>query len=355
MNLQNLTSQATELLKNLISTQSYSGEEDKTAGLIETFLAEQGANPYRLGNNVYAYNHGFDESKPTILLNSHHDTVKAQQSWTKDPFNPEVDGDKLYGLGSNDAGGALVSLLAAFIALNETGNLPYNLVFLASAEEESSGKNGVAKAVPELGKIDLGIIGEPTEMQMAVAEKGLMVLDCIARGKSGHAARNEGENAIYKAMPDIEWFRTYQFPKVSETLGKINMAVTQIEAGYQHNVTPDQCKFVVDVRTHDQYTNQEVVDIIKQHVDCEVHPRSLRLNPSFIPMDHPLVARGFELGLSHFGSPTLSDQSLMEGFPTIKIGPGQSKRSHTPDEFIYLSEIEQGIKVYIELLKDLNI
>lgn len=351
--LNTLSNKAIELLKELISIQSYSGEEDKTADLIEKYLKEHGFHPQRKENNVWAWASEKDETKPTLLLNSHHDTVKATSKWSFDPFTPTVENGKLIGLGSNDAGGPLVSLLHTFVHLAKTEQ-SYNLVFLASAEEETSGKQGVPIVLSELGNIDLGVVGEPTSMDMAIAERGLIVLDCTAHGKSGHAARAEGENALYKAMKDIEWFQKYEFEHISEVLGKVNMTVTQIEAGSQHNVVPDECHFVVDVRPNEYYSNNEVVEEIKKNVDCEVNPRSLNLNASGISEEHPVVKKGEKLGIKTYGSQTMSDQVHMP-FSCIKIGPGDTHRSHTADEFIYLKEIEEGIENYIELLNGLEI
>ena len=344
-----LFQKALELLKQLISTPSFSGSEEGTALLIEHFMQGENIPFKRKGNNIWAKNKFFDPAKPTILLNSHHDTVKPNRSYTNDPFLPLVKDGKLYGLGSNDAGGALVALLTAFLNYYTRDDLAFNLIFAASAEEENSGHNGIEAILPDLGKIDLAIVGEPTQMHLAIAEKGLLVLDCVAYGKSGHAARDEGENALYKALPDIEWFRSYQFPKTSETLGTIKMSVTQIQAGSQHNVVPDTCRFTVDVRCTDAYTLEEILDIIRKHVHCEVTPRSLRMRPSSISAEHPIVKAGIHLGRSIYGSPTTSDQALMP-FPSVKTGPGDSARSHTADEFIYLHEIEEGIQLYIRLL-----
>lgn len=341
------------MLKRLITTQSFSKEEDEVAQIMSDYLSENGLEVQRQDNNVWCCAQPKDPGKPTILLNSHLDTVRPSSKWSYDPFGAIIEGDKLIGLGSNDAGGPLVALMATFLSLKDEV-LPYNLVFAATAEEEISGSNGVASILPQLGSIDLGIVGEPTQMQMAVAEKGLMVLNCEAHGKTGHAARDEGENALYKAIQDIEWFRSYQFEKVSPHLGSVKMTVTQIEAGSQHNVVPDSCKFVVDVRLNECYSNKELHHIIEQHVGCDVKARSFRLNSSFIPMDHPLVKKGIEIGLSYYGSPTTSDQAVMD-FTTIKIGCGDSARSHTPDEYIYLSEIESGVDIYLKLLKDLNL
>jgi acetylornithine deacetylase len=308
------------LLKNLIATPSLSRQEEQTATLLRQFFEARQIPTQSKGHNVWALNRHFDASKPNILLNSHHDTVKANADWKRDPHGAEVDGDKIYGLGSNDAGGALVSLMATFLHYYERSDLPWNLILAATAEEEVSGANGVASILPELGEIALGIVGEPTQMKMAIAEKGLMVLDCTARGQSGHAARNEGENAIYKALQDIQWFQSYRFEKESEFMGPVRMSVTQIEAGTQHNVVPDRCRFVVDVRTNEWYSNREAFTIIDQHTQCEVKARSFRLNSSRLPPDHPIVKRGLALGLRYYGSPTLSDQALMS-FPSLKIGP----------------------------------
>lgn len=341
-----------ELLSKLIGIPSLSGEEDKTAQLIEDFLSEQKIDCQRIHNNVIARNKHFDPEKPTILLNSHLDTVKPNASWKKDPFTPVVFDGKLYGLGSNDAGGPLVSLIAAFIHFYDHENLKYNLLLAASAEEEISGKNGIELIIPQLGEIDFAIVGEPTKLAMAVAEKGLMVLDCVAKGKSGHAAREEGENAIYKAIPDIVWFQNYRFDKKSDLLGEIKMSVTVIEAGTQHNVVPDACRFLVDLRSTDAYTNEEILQIIKAHVSCEVKARSTRLQPSGLPEVHVLRKCAAELKIKTFGSPTLSDQALMP-FPSVKMGPGDSARSHTADEYIGLQEIRDGIDMYIKLLNKL--
>lgn len=352
-NTESYTTQAIELLKQLISIESLSRKEDKAADLMENFLKKKGFSVNRKGNNVWVWAQAKDSNKPTILLNSHIDTVKPSSKWTYPPFEPTVKGDFLYGLGSNDAGGPLVSLLATFLLLAEKEQ-PYNLVYTATAEEEISGANGVAIILDELGSVDLGIVGEPTDMQMAIGEKGLLVLDCEAKGKAGHAARNEGVNAIYEAIHDIEWFRSYQFPKVSDLFGPVKMTVTQIEAGSQHNVMPDTCKFVVDVRVNEKYSNLQVVDIIQSHVKCHVTPRSTRLNSSSISMEHPVVKKGLQLGRTCYGSPTTSDQALMN-FTTLKMGPGHSGRSHTADEYIKLSEIKEGVEIYYALLNDLKL
>lgn len=341
---------AIELLKQLIAIPSFSKEEDKTADTIEDFLKSKKIKTHRKLNNVWAYNKHFEITKPTILLNSHHDTVKPNAGYTLNPFEAIEKEGKLYGLGSNDAGGALVSLLATFIYFYEAKDLNYNLIYAATAEEEISGTNGVECILKDLGKIEFGIVGEPTQMHLAIAEKGLMVIDCIAHGKSGHAAREEGENAIYNAIKDIEWFRTFQFPKASETLGPIKMSVTIIHSGQQHNVVPDKCEYTVDIRLTDAYTNEEIINIIKENVSSTITPRSTRLKSSSIPKEHPIVKAGVNMGRNTYGSPTTSDKALMN-FPTLKIGPGDSARSHTADEFIYLYEIKEGIMIYINMLK----
>ncbi len=344
--------QTISLLQALISTPSFSREEDKTASIIDHFLQKNGISTHRQGNNVWAKNVHFDEGLPTILLNSHHDTVKPVKAWTRDPFSADIVDGKLYGLGSNDAGGCLVALIATFCQFYDK-KLSFNLVLLASAEEEISGRGGVEAVLPDLPPITVGIVGEPTLLQMAVAEKGLMVMDGIARGKAGHAAREEGINALYIALEDIVFLRNFQFDKKSDLLGAVKMSVTQIEAGTQHNVVPDECHFVVDVRTNECYTNEEIWTIVKKNLRSDITPRSMRLNSSKISLEHPLILRGLTLGLSHYGSPTLSDQALMN-FPTLKIGPGDSARSHTADEFIFLTEIEAGMKIYTQLLTDLR-
>lgn len=344
-----LVDESIVLLRNLISIPSFSREEDKTAQAIEAFLQERTLKTFRKENNIWAFNKFYDLAKPTILLNSHHDTVKPNSGYTRDPFSADLEGDKLYGLGSNDAGGSLVSLAAAFLHFYEQQDLKYNLCLALTAEEEISGKNGLELILPELGELEFGIVGEPTQMQMAIAEKGLLVLDCTVYGKAGHAARDEGENAIYKALKDIEWFRTYEFAKKSELFGPVKMSVTIIEAGSQHNVVPATCKFTVDVRVTDAYRNEEVLRIIRQHVNCDVNPRSTRLKPSSISPDHPIVKAGLALGRETYGSPTTSDQALLD-IPSLKMGPGDSARSHMADEFIYTNEIKEGVSLYIELL-----
>jgi acetylornithine deacetylase len=349
-NTDTLYHNALELLKKLIATQSFSKEEDNTAAIIENFFIEQGVPVQRKLNNIWAYNLHFDAAKPTILLNSHHDTVKPNSGYTRDPLQPDIEDGKLFGLGSNDAGGCLVSLIATFLHFYNQANLQYNICMAATAEEEISGVNGLELIIPDLGPLDFAIVGEPTLMQLAVAERGLMVLDCTARGKSGHAAREEGDNAIYKALADIEWFRNYRFDKESELFGPIKMSVTIINAGSQHNVVPATCSFTVDVRVTDAYRNEEVLNIIKQHVSCDVVPRSVRLKPSSIDKGHPIVQAGLALGRTTYGSPTTSDQALLD-IPSLKLGPGDSARSHTADEFVYINEIKEGIELYIKMLE----
>lgn len=343
-----------ELLKQMIKTPSFSREEEPVAKLVRDFLTHKGISFSVEGNNTWAKNKDWEEGKPVVLLNSHVDTVKPVKNWTKDPFAAELEGEQLFGLGSNDAGASLVTLLAVFVHLNQKENLPFNLIFAASAEEEVSGNGGMESLIPELGQVDLAIVGEPTQMQMAIAEKGLMVLDCTAHGKAGHAARNEGENALYKAVEDIQTLREFKFEKSSEVLGDVKMSITQIQAGYQHNVVPDQCSFVVDVRTNEHYSNKKAFEIIDRLISSEVKPRSFKLNSSGIQVSHPIVQRGIELGLSYYGSPTTSDQAVMP-FRSIKIGPGDSARSHTADEYILLSEIEEGFEIYLKLLEDIQI
>ncbi|WP_420581011.1 M20 family metallo-hydrolase [Reichenbachiella sp.] len=348
------TKEAVALLSAMIETQSLSREEDEVAKVVESFFVKKGLTPFRSGNNLWLKSKHWDDTKPTILLNSHIDTVKPASSYTLDPFKAQVIDSKLYGLGSNDAGGPLVCLMQAFLHYQDQKGLPFNLILAATAEEEISGANGVASILKDLGKIDLAIVGEPTLMDMAVAEKGLIVLDCEAKGVSGHAARDEGENAIYKALVEIEKLKNFKFKKESDYLGPIKKTVTLIESGTQHNVVPDSCKFVVDVRTTDAYSNAETVAIIDELMDVEVKPRSIRLNSSGLSKEHPIVKRGESLGMKKYGSPTLSDQALMP-FDTIKIGPGDSARSHTADEYIGIDEIENGIKGYIALLDGLEL
>lgn len=347
--IKKLSEQAIRLLQQLISIPSFSKEEFGTADLIEQFLIERGIIAHRKLNNVWAWNKHFDAAKPTVLLNSHHDTVKPNPGYTRDPFEAKIEDGKLYGLGSNDAGGCLVSLISGFLYFYDREDLKYNLCLATTAEEEISGVNGLELIIPDLGKLDFGIVGEPTGMQLAIAEKGLMVLDCVAHGKAGHAAREEGENAIYKALADIEWFRTFRFPEESEVFGLVKMSVTIINAGSQHNVVPAKCTFTVDVRVTDAYRNEEVLEIIRQHVSCDVTPRSIRLKPSKIDKNHPIVKAGIALGRTTYGSPTTSDQSLLD-IPSLKVGPGDSARSHTADEYIYIDEINEGIELYVKML-----
>jgi acetylornithine deacetylase len=350
---QELYEDAVKLLQQLIATPSFSREEQGTAQLIGALLEAKGVPCQRHLNNIWAQNKHFDPAKPVILLNSHHDTVKPNPQYTRDPFSPDIVDGRLYGLGSNDAGGCLVSLIAAFLHFYELPSLRYNLVLAATAEEEISGVNGIESILDRLPPIELAIVGEPTQTQLAIAEKGLMVLDCVSHGKAGHAARNEGENAIYKALADINWFREYQFPEVSETLGPVKMSVTVINTSNKaHNVVPADCSFVVDVRVTEKYTLEEVLATVQQHVRCDVKPRSMRMRPSGIPLDHPIVQAGIRLGKTWYGSPTTSDQALIPG-TSIKIGPGDSARSHTADEYVGLDEIREGIDTYIKLLKEI--
>ncbi len=342
------------LLKKLIATPSMSRDEEEAAKIIREFLSEKGINFKTVRNNTWCCNKYWDDNKPVVLLNSHIDTVKPVDGWTNNPFEPLEEGEKISGLGSNDAGGPLVSILAAFRYFYLKQELPFNLIFSATAEEECSGTEGVELLVKHLGKVDFAIVGEPTLMKLAIAEKGLIVLDCTVRGKAGHAARNEGINSIYLAMDVIEKIKKLKLEKVSLLLGEVKMTVTQIEAGFQHNVVPDSCRFVVDVRTNELYSNQEVIDIITKNLDCEVKPRSRRLNSSGLEIDHPFVKKAIALGVECYGSPTMSDQSLMP-FKSIKIGPGDSARSHTANEYILKSEISEGIGVYIKLLDGLVI
>ncbi len=346
-----LYQKAKDLLTRLIATPSFSKEEDGTASLIREFLEKEGVIVHRTGNNIWAKNKLFAPDKPTVLLNSHHDTVRPNSGYTRDPFKPEIIDGKLFGLGSNDAGGPLVALMATFLHFYDRTDLKYNVVVAATAEEEISGTGGIESIWNALAPIDFAIVGEPTLCDMATAEKGLMVLDCTSKGKPGHAAREEGINAIYEALPDIDWFRTFKFPKRSEALGEMKMTITIINAGSQHNVVPAECRFTVDVRVTDSYSLEDALEIIKQHVTCEVVPRSLRIRSSGIAMDHPLVLSAKKMGLKLYGSPTTSDQALIPA-PSVKIGPGDSARSHSADEFIYLHEIEKGIDTYIALLNN---
>lgn len=350
MNIKKLTANAISLLKNLIETQSFSKEEENTAKLIEGWFIETKIPFKRNKNNIWATNKYFNESKPTLLLNSHHDTVKPNSAYTKNPFKAIVENGKLYGLGSNDAGGCLVSLMATFTYFYAQENLSYNLVMVASAEEENSGKNGLNSMLPVIPHIDVAIVGEPTLMNLAVAEKGLVVFDAIVSGTPSHAAHPNNNNAIYNTIEVLQWFKDFKFEKTSEALGDVKMTVTQITAGKQHNVVPAHVDLVIDVRVNDAYSNQEIADILQDKSPCtKITPRSLRLNSSAISLNHDLVKAGIEIGRETYGSPTLSDQASLS-CQSLKLGPGDSTRSHSADEFIYVSEIEEGIQIYIELL-----
>ncbi len=360
MDISQYTNEAVELLKKLIATPSVSREETAAADILTDFIENCGLPVKRIGNNILVCEE-LDAEKPTLLLNAHIDTVKPVSTWTRDPFTPVVEGDRLYGLGANDCGGGLVSLLQVYrILRSETSQceqnedalsrVPYNIVYLASCEEEVSGAGGFSLALPELPKIDVAIVGEPTGMHPAIAEKGLMVIDGIAYGKSGHAAREEGVNAIYEALDDLVWLRDYRFKKRSRLLGPTKMTVTVLNSGTQHNVVPDECRFVIDVRTNEYYQNEYLFSFLQKHMKkCQLKARSFRLSSSHIPIGHPLVMKSLQMGLVPFGSPTLSDQALMP-FLSLKMGPGDSARSHSADEFICISEIEQAIKTYVELL-----
>lgn len=345
------TEQVIQLLQQLIAIPSFSKEEHGTASLLFSWLGEHGVAADRIGNNIIAGNRYYDSNKPVLLLNSHHDTVKPATGYTRDPFDATIVNDQLFGLGSNDAGGSVVALAAAFLHFYEQQDLPYNIMLALTAEEEISGVGGISMILPQFSTPDCAIVGEPTLMQMAVAERGLLVLDCTTTGKAGHAARSEGENAIYKALQDIEWFRSYRFDKISDLLGPVTMQVTSIETiNKAHNVVPDSCRFTVDIRVNEQYTHEEILGIVRAHVQCVIQPRSTRLRSSTIATDHPLVAAGKSLGLTIYGSPTLSDKALLP-CPALKLGPGDSARSHMADEFIYVSEIANGIETYTRLLE----
>ncbi|MDR1896404.1 MAG: M20 family metallo-hydrolase [Prevotellaceae bacterium] len=340
-----------ELLKNLISTPSFSGEEENTAKLIYNFLNLQGIETFLFLNNVWAKNRNYSPEKPTLLLNSHHDTVRPSPAYSKKPFEAAIEDGKLYGLGSNDAGGAIVSLLTVFVRFYEK-QLPCNLIIAITAEEEAIGRNGISALWTHLGNVDFAIVGEPTQMQAAIAERGLIVLDCLSKGTSGHAARNEGDNAIYKAIDDILWFKNYKFPKVSKLMGEVKMTVTVVNSGAQHNVVPSECKFIVDIRPTDCYSNEEIVEIIKRNVGCDVVPRSLHLKASAIGEEHILVKTAKRLNIPCYISPTTSDISRIN-IPAVKMGPGNSARSHTADEFIYLNEIDEAIELYERFVETL--
>lgn len=342
------TEEAVELLRRLIATPSVSRDESRAAGVMEAFVRDCGMDCRREGNNVWTLSPDFDEARPTLLLNAHIDTVRPVELWRRNPFEPVIEGDRLYGLGSNDCGGGLVALLQVFRIMSARPRA-YNLVYLASAEEEVSGKDGISRVLPLLPAISVAIVGEPTGMQPAIAEKGLMVIDGTARGKSGHAARDEGVNAIYEALDDLVWLRDYRFERVSPLLGPVKMSVTVLNSGTQHNVVPDECRFVIDVRTNELYTNEEIFNFLRSNVRSELKARSFRLGSSRISPDHPLVRRMTAMGMRPFGSPTLSDQALMP-FPSFKLGPGESSRSHSADEFVCISEIEAAIRRYVDIL-----
>ena len=345
--------QALNLLTSLIEIPSISTEEEKSALFIQAWLAKHKIPSTLIGNNVCAKNKYFDQEKPSILLLSHHDTVPPAKSYTRDPYHAEIIEGKLYGLGANDAGGGLVSMIMAFTHFYNMQNLPFNLLLCAAAEEEISGKNGAKLALPFFGEIGFAIVGEPTSMELAVSEKGLMVCDCVAHGKTGHAARNEGDNAILKAVSDINWITAYQFEKTSPTLGDVKMSVTMIEAGVKHNVVPEKCHFVVDVRTTDAYGNEEVLAIMRQHMCAEITPRSIGIKPTATPLDHPLMQALLAKNIRSYGSPTTSDQAILN-CPSVKFSPGDSKRSHSADEFIYVAQINEGVQFFIEFFHELK-
>jgi len=347
-----LFSESVSLLQKLIKTPSFSGEEDEAAGIVQEYLLGYSIKPKRKGNNVWCYNKYYDASKPTILLNSHLDTVKPNDGYTNDPFCPEISEGRLYGLGSNDAGGCLVALLATFLHYYSYKGLAFNLCFAATAEEENSGCNGIRAILPLLGDLHLAIVGEPTLLQMAIAEKGNLVIDCTYSGRSGHAARDEGDNAIYKCLRDLEWFRTYEFPQVSKGLPQVKMSVTVIKAGSQHNIVPAKCEFTVDIRNDDTYTQQQILDVVRSNVTANIQVRPGSLGASSIKPDHPIVKTGKMIGCKTYSSPTSSDQAWLS-IPSVKMGPGNSARSHSSDEFIFLEEIKNGISLYIKLLDTL--
>ncbi len=350
--LESMQSDAISLLKELIATPSFSKEENDTADILGAFFTRHEVPFSRVGNNIYARNKNYHDSRKSILLNSHHDTVRPNKAYSMDPFNPTEKDGKLFGLGSNDAGGCLVSLASVFLNYYNRQDPKHNIVFAASAEEEISGVNGIELVLPYLGQIDFGIVGEPTKLDMAVAERGLMVIDCTASGRPGHAARNEGENALYKAIEDIEWIRNCRFSKKSELLGETRMSVTVIDTeNRQHNVVPSQCKYVIDVRVNELYSFEEILEALKQNLKSSFKPRTTRMKSTSIPLDHPLVRSGLRIGKSYYGSPTTSDKALMP-FPALKMGPGDSARSHTADEYIYIDEIKEGIDTYIKLLDE---
>lgn len=350
MTLEYKLNESIKLLQQIVSIPSYSKQEHEVSDILYKYICQYNLPVKRIGNNILIIDEERYKNTPTILLNSHIDTVKPVQSWTRDPFKPDIIQDRLYGLGTNDAGASLICLLMT--AIDMFNKQKYNIAFCASAEEEISGANGISRVIDDYPTFDLAIVGEPTQMQPAVAEKGLMVLDCKSYGKAGHAARNEGDNAIYKALNDIAWFKNYSFPKKSPFLGEVKMSVTQITAGTQHNVIPAECSFVVDIRGNGCYSNNEILKIIKDNVLCTITARSTRLNSSMISSDHKVFNTFKKLNMRPFGSPTLSDQALMS-FPSIKIGPGFSGRSHSADEFIYISEIKDALIKYELLLNNL--
>lgn len=347
-----LFSESVSLLQQLIKTPSFSGEEANAADIVQQYLTGYSIKVKRKGNNIWCYNKYYDSAKPTILLNSHLDTVKPNDGYTNDPFCPEIAGGRLYGLGSNDAGGCLVSLIAAFLHFYCYQGLGFNLCLAATAEEENSGQNGINSILPLLGKLELGIVGEPTLLQMAVAEKGNLVIDCTSNGSSGHAAREKGDNAIHKCLKDLEWFRNYQFLQAVKGPTPVKMTITTINAGLQHNIVPAKCEFTVDIRNDDTFTQQEILDTISRNVSCQVAVRQGSLGASSVPLDHPIVKTGIAVGCKTYSSPTSSDQGWLN-IPSVKIGPGDSARSHSSDEFIYLEEIKKGISLYVRLLETL--
>ncbi|MGN0220871.1 MAG: M20 family metallo-hydrolase [Prevotella sp.] len=344
-----------QLLKTLIAIPRTSRGEKMATDALQDYMTNCGLHPRREGNNLWVIENDYSDKRPTLLLNAHIDTVKPVESWMRNPYIPQIEDEKLYGIGSNDDGAGLVTLLQVFriITSQPRDKRSYNLVFLASAEEEVSGMGGISSVLPMLPPVTVAIVGEPTGMQPAIAERGLMVIDGHAHGKSGHAARNEGVNAIYEALDDLLWLRDYRFERVSNLLGETKVSVTVIHSGTQHNVVPDDCHFIIDVRTNELYTNEEVFGFIDKHTKSELKARSFRLNPSSIPASHPLIKRCISMGLTPFGSPTLSDQALMP-FPSLKLGPGDSARSHSADEYICLSELESALDTYLRLLDGMD-
>lgn len=350
INKESLAQEAIALLKQLIAIPSFSEEEDETAALIDTWLQNHGVATKRQYNNIYAFNKYYEEGKPNLLLNSHHDTVKPNSAYTKDPFHPHVEDGKLYGLGSNDAGGCLCSLLATFVYFYERKDLPYNIIMTATAEEEDAGDKSISALLPILPEIEVAIVGEPTEMQLAVAEKGLVVFEGKVEGTPSHAAHPNENNAIYNTIAVLDWFKNYKFEKVSDVLGPVKMTVTQINAGSQHNVVPGHVDLVIDTRVNDKYSNEEINEILQKEAPCKLVPRSLNLSSSSIPINHPLVQSGIALGRKTYGSPTLSDQAELS-CQSLKLGPGYSPRSHSADEFIYVKEVVEGVALYIDILE----